>query len=102
MQTGRLPPSPLCGIANHPVSPAQTTLTVPVTSEADPILPATPPVNERITATPFPPANGASSATLPASGWCDWWPWMYAIVVDGRPWSNATPVPPPSVCTDTQ
>jgi hypothetical protein len=71
-------------------------------SEAVPILPATPPVNERITATPFPPANGASTATLPASGWCDWWPWMYAIVVDGRPWSNATPVPPPSVCTDTQ
>lgn len=59
-------------------------------------------MNERITATPFPPAIGASDPTLPASGWCDWWPWMYAIVVSGRPWSNATPLPPPSVSTDTQ
>jgi hypothetical protein len=57
-------------------------------------------VNERITATPFPPALGASSATARWSAWCDWWPWMYAITP--CLWSDMTPLPPVSVSTDTQ
>ena len=57
-------------------------------------------VNDRITATPVHPANGAGNATLPAASWCDWWPWLYAIDLQ-RPWSNRTPLPPVSVSTDT-
>jgi len=57
-------------------------------------------VNERITATPFPPARGASTATAVLSAWCDWWPWLYAI--EPCPWSNTTPIPPVSVSTDTK
>jgi hypothetical protein len=58
-------------------------------------------VNERITATPFHPATGASNATAKRSVWCDWWPWLYAIDSGRRPWSNLTPLPPVSVSTDT-
>jgi hypothetical protein len=57
-------------------------------------------VNDRTTATPVHPANGAGNATLPAATWCDWWPWLYAIDLR-RPWSNSTPLPPVSVSTDT-
>jgi hypothetical protein len=56
-------------------------------------------VNERITATPFPPAHGASCATAARSIWCDWWPWLYAI--EPSTWANLTPLPPVSVSTDT-
>jgi hypothetical protein len=57
-------------------------------------------VNDRITATPVHPANGAGSATSPEAAWCDWWPWLFAIDPQ-RPWSNRTPLPPLSVSTDT-
>jgi hypothetical protein len=59
-------------------------------------------VNERITATPIDSASGASNPTSAGSAWCDWWPWLYAIEVSRRPWSNLTPLPPVSVSTDTQ
>jgi hypothetical protein len=57
-------------------------------------------VNDRITATPVHPATGAGNPTGQTATWCDWWPWMYAIV-PGRPWSDLTPLPPVSVSTDT-
>jgi hypothetical protein len=57
-------------------------------------------VNDRTTATPVHPANGAGNATSPAAAWCDWWPWLYAIDLQ-RVWSNRTPLPPVSVSTDT-
>jgi hypothetical protein len=57
-------------------------------------------VNDRITATPVHPANGAGNATSPEAAWCDWWPWLFAIDPQ-RPWSNRTPLPPVSVSTDT-
>jgi hypothetical protein len=57
-------------------------------------------VNDRITATPVHPANGAGDATSPEAAWCDWWPWLFAIDPQ-RPWSNRTPLPPVSVSTDT-
>ena len=57
-------------------------------------------VNDRTTATPVHPANGAGNATSPEAAWCDWWPWLYAIDPQ-RPWSNRTPLPPVSISTDT-
>jgi hypothetical protein len=57
-------------------------------------------VNDRITATPVHPANGAGDATSAEAAWCDWWPWLFAID-PRRPWSNRTPLPPVSVSTDT-
>jgi len=57
-------------------------------------------VNQRSTATPFPSAHGAITATARRATWCDWWPWLYAI--EPRMWSNLTPLPPLSVSSDTQ
>jgi hypothetical protein len=60
------------------------------------------PVNERSTATPVPTATGAENSTSPESScWCDWWPWLHVIALSGRPWVDRTPLPRPSVSTDT-
>jgi hypothetical protein len=93
----------MCGAETVP-SPVRGSRPTPkaATSGPPPILVKDTSVNERTTATPVSNAPGAANSTAPATScWCDWWPWLHVIALTGRPWADRTPLPRPSVSTDT-